>query len=142
MQSSSSTSQHKMILTLCTGMLHHVMPSCLGWFGPSKEQKKAKAEFEKWQKKFNERSPTGGIRAYFFDLRSLHSLCHNWHLSSGLPLCPFDLISFDFNTHRFTSLSLPFSCTNTCIRVSLQGQCHYPLLIYPPPGRASLSSRA
>lgn len=31
----------------------------VGWFGPTKEQKKAKAEFEKWQKKFNERSPTG-----------------------------------------------------------------------------------
>ena len=31
----------------------------LGWFGPTKEQKKSKADFEKWQKKFNERSPTG-----------------------------------------------------------------------------------
>ena len=31
----------------------------IGFFGPTKEQKKAKADFEKWQKKFNERSPTG-----------------------------------------------------------------------------------
>jgi cation-transporting ATPase 13A1 len=32
-----------------------------GWFGPSKEQKKAKADFDKWQKQFNERSPTGPV---------------------------------------------------------------------------------
>jgi cation-transporting ATPase 13A1 len=32
-----------------------------GWFGPTKEQKKAQAEFEKWQKQFTERSPDGSI---------------------------------------------------------------------------------
>jgi hypothetical protein len=36
----------------------------IGWFGPSKEQKKAKADFDKWQKQFNERSPTGIYISY------------------------------------------------------------------------------
>ena len=31
------------------------------WFGPSKEQKQAKAEFDKWQKQFNERSSSGPV---------------------------------------------------------------------------------
>jgi hypothetical protein len=32
-----------------------------GWFGPTKEQKKAQQEFEKWQKQFVERSPDGTV---------------------------------------------------------------------------------
>ena len=32
-----------------------------GWFGPSKEQKQAKAEFDKWHKQFNERSASGPV---------------------------------------------------------------------------------
>lgn len=30
-----------------------------GWFGPTKEQKRAQAEFEKWQKSFKEKLPEG-----------------------------------------------------------------------------------
>ena len=30
-----------------------------GWFGPTKEQRKAQQEFEKWQKSFKEKIPEG-----------------------------------------------------------------------------------
>jgi hypothetical protein len=58
------------------------------WFGPSPEQKKAKHEFEKWVKQFNEHSPTGPVSlppAYLpsawaclalFATLSLHALFH------------------------------------------------------------------
>lgn len=32
-----------------------------GWFGPSKEQKRVKKEFEEWQKQFNERNPDSPV---------------------------------------------------------------------------------
>ncbi len=32
-----------------------------GWFGPSKEQRRAKKEFEKWQKSFNEKNPDSPV---------------------------------------------------------------------------------
>lgn len=32
-----------------------------GWFGPTKEQRKAQQEFEKWQKSFKEKIPEGTI---------------------------------------------------------------------------------
>jgi hypothetical protein len=58
-----------------------------GWFGPSKEQKRAKKELEKWQKQFNERSeeplslppsflPSAWACLAFFSVLTIHALFH------------------------------------------------------------------
>jgi hypothetical protein len=36
-----------------------------GWLGPTKEQKKAQQEFEKWQKSFREKLPEGTVIIFF-----------------------------------------------------------------------------
>ena len=137
-----------------------------GWFGPTKEQKRAQQEFEKWQKQFNEKNsedgpvslppeylPSAWACLALFSTLTFHALfyllCHwiVWFKAWSLftPATKAEIGSFVLikpPNNRGKALMVPVKASSATVGggflVEFQRQTYF----YTPPGSRSLGVRA